>query len=43
MRIALEKEQAREQDMAQRGRRIQKVMDSMGEAIRDNDKELMRK
>lgn len=29
--------------MADRGKRIQAVMDSMGEVIRDNDKELMRK
>ena len=29
--------------MANRGQRIQAVMDSMGEVIRDNDKELMRK
>lgn len=43
MRLALEKEQAREQEMANRGKRIQAVMDSMGEVIRDNDKELMRK
>ena len=43
MRLALEKEQAREQEMANRGQRIQAVMDSMGEVIRDNDKEMMRK
>ena len=43
MRLALEKEQAREQEMADRGQRIQAVMDSMGEVIRDNNKELMRK
>jgi len=43
MRLALEKEQAREQEMANRGKRIQAVMDSMGEVIRDNEKELMRK
>ena len=43
MRLALEKELAREQEMANRGKRIQAVMDSMGEVIRDNDKELMRK
>ena len=28
--------------MAQRGKRIQAVMDSMGEVIRDNEKERMR-
>jgi len=40
MRVALEKEKAREEAMAERGRRIQQVMDSMGDAIKDNDKEL---
>ena len=43
MRLQLEKEQAREQEMAQRGKRIQAVMDSMGEVIRDNDKEMQLK
>ena len=42
MRLALEKEQAREDEMAQRGKRIQAVMDSMGDVIRDNEKERMR-
>lgn len=42
MRLALEKEQAREAEMAQRGKRIQAVMDSMGDVIRDNEKERMR-
>lgn len=40
MRVALEKEKAREDAMAERGRRIQAVMDSMGDAIKDNDKAL---
>ena len=43
MRIALEKEIAREEEMAERGRRIQAKMDKMGEVIRDNDKELQLK
>ena len=43
MRLALEKEQAREQEMAIRGQRIQAKMDKMGEAIRYDDKDLMRK
>ena len=42
MRLALEKEQAREDEMAQRGKRIQAVMDSMGDVIRDNENERMR-
>lgn len=42
MRLALEKEQAREDEMAQRGKRIQAVMDCMGDVIRDNEKERMR-
>ena len=43
MRMALEKEKAREAQMAERGRRIQAVMDSMGDVIKDNDKELQLK
>ena len=43
MRIALEKEQAREEEMAERGRRIQAKMDKMGEVIRDNEKEMQLK
>lgn len=40
MKVALEKEKAREAAMAARGKRIQEVMDSMGDAIKDNNKEL---
>ena len=40
MRVALEKEQAREREIAERGRRIQEKMDKMGEVIRDNGEEM---
>ena len=40
MRLALEKDKAREDEIAQRGRRIQAVMDAMGDVIRDDGKEL---
>ena len=43
MRMQLEKEKAREEAIAERGRRIQAVMDSMGEVVRDNGKELQLK
>ena len=40
MRVALEKEQAREREIAERGRRIQEKMEAMGEVIRDNGEEM---
>jgi len=40
MRVALEKEQAREREIAQRDRRIKEKMDKMGDGIRDNGEEL---
>ena len=40
MRMALEKDKAREDEIAARGRRIQAVMDAMGDVIRDDGKEL---
>lgn len=40
MRMALEKERAREAEIAERNRRIQAVMDSMGDVVKDNGKEL---
>lgn len=40
MRAALEKEKAREEEMANRGKRIQAVMDGMADVVRDNGKEL---
>lgn len=39
MKMTLEKEQAREAEMVERGRRIQAVMDSMGDVVRDNSKQ----
>jgi len=39
MKMTLEKERAREAEMAARGKRIQAVMDSMGDVVRDNSKE----
>ena len=43
MRMILEKEKAREEEMANRGKRIQAVMDGMAEVVRDNGKELQLK
>ena len=43
MRVALEKEKAREEEMANRGKRIQAVMDGMAEVVKDNGKELQLK
>ena len=43
MKMALDKEIAREQEMKERGKRIQAVMDRMGEVVRDNGKELQLK
>lgn len=40
MRVALEKEQAREREIAERGRKIQQKMEAMGEVIRDNGEEM---
>ena len=40
MRVAAEKEQAREREIAERGRRIQEKMDKMGDGIRDNGEEM---
>ena len=40
MQMELEKERKREQEIADRGRRIQAVMDSMGDVVKDNGKEL---
>ena len=40
MRVALEKEKAREAEIAERGRRIQEKMDKMGDGIRDNGEEM---
>ena len=40
MRMALEKEQAREREIAARSKRIQDKMDKMGDVVRDNGKEL---
>ena len=40
MKLALEKEKAREAEIAKRGARIQAVMDAMGDVIRDDGKEL---
>ena len=40
MKLALEKDKAREEEIAKRGRRIQAVMDAMGDVIRDDGKEL---
>ena len=40
MRVALEKEQARDREMAARAKRIQDKMDSMADVVRDNGKEL---
>ena len=43
MRMVRQKEIEREQEMAERGRRIQAVMDSMGDVVRDNGRELQLK
>ena len=43
MRMVLEKEKAREEEMANRGKRIQAVMDGMAEVVRDTGKELQLK
>ena len=43
MRVALEKEQARDREMAARAKRIQDKMDSMADVVRDNGKELQLK
>ena len=43
MRVALEKEKAREQETIQRGKKIQAVMDRMGDVVRDNGEELRKK
>lgn len=43
MKMALDKEIAREEEMKARGKRIQAVMDRMGEVVRDNGKELQLK
>lgn len=43
MKLQLQREQAREAEMVERGKRIQKIMDSMGDAVRDNGKELQLK
>ena len=40
MRVADEKEKAREREIAERGRRIQEKMDKMGDVIRDNGEEM---
>jgi hypothetical protein len=40
MRVSLEKEQARDREMAARAKRIQDKMDSMADGVRDNGKEL---
>ena len=40
MRVAVEQERRREEEIAQRGKRIQAMMDKMGDVIRDNSKEL---
>ena len=43
MRVALEKEKAREQETIARGKKIQAVMDRMGDVVRDNGEELRKK
>ena len=43
MRVAIEKERAREQETLDRGKRIQAVMDRMGDVVRDNGEELRKK
>ena len=43
LRVALEKEKAREQETLDRGKRIQAVMDRMGDVVRDNGEELRKK
>ena len=43
MRVALEKERAREQAIADRSKRMQAVMDNMADDIKDNGKALQLK
>ena len=43
MRISLEKERLREQQNAERSKKIQAVMDSMADVVKDNGKELQLK
>lgn len=43
VRLELEREQAREREMAARGAKIQACMDSMAEVVKDNGKALQKR
>ena len=43
MRLADEQETTRQNEIAERGKKIQRVMDQMGDIVKDNGKELQKK